>query len=578
MGRDRLPSRAVSLAIVCIALTACAPSPARSGTSAASGSAASTAAATTPSRVTVAIGGDATNLASKLDVTGGVFNSDFKFMTNSPLVVQDPKGNARPLLAAEIPSRDNGTWVVNTDGTMVTTWKIRPNAFWHDGAPVVSSDVVFAFKVYMDDAIAVSTRDPERLVDRVEALDEKTFNVYWKQVYPNANRLGLGQLEPLPEHIVGTIYEADREAFQNASFWTSTSFVGDGPYRLADWDKGVQLVYRAFDQFFLGKPQIDEVTLRIIADMNTVVSNVLSGTVDTTVAVTLNHQAGATVKQQWEKSGEGQVASTPTYWRNMQIQHDPNRAKQPGLQDRRVRQALVYGIDRASIAEVVTAGASPAADSIIPPNDPRFDTVQRSIARYPFDRNRAAALLAEAGYPRSGDTLMTPGGQPFGLEIWTSQVSDNETEMSLVAADYTALGMQMVQSVIPIARNADREFRAEFPGLNITATSIDIPNALIDLTDDRCPRPENRFAGSNRGCWSNPEFETFFRVANTALDDRERDDALVQALRVLTEDVGTIPMSYNMEIIPVRKGLVGPAPRWPQQPGNTWNVFEWRWS
>jgi hypothetical protein len=54
--------------------------------------------------------------------------------------------------------------------------------------------------------------------------------------------------------------------------------------------------------------------------------------------------------------------------------------------------------------------------------------------------------------------------------------------------------------------------------------------------------------------------------------------AVVQAFKVVTEEVGVIGMSYNMEIVPVRKGLVGPAPRWPGQAGNTWNVYEWRWS
>jgi len=558
------------------AVLACAAPPQRTGSQPSGPEGARPPAATGPTRVVVAIGGDTNNLASKFDVTGGVYSSDFKYMSNSPLVVLDQVGNARAHLAAEIPSRDNGSWVVNPDGTMTTTWKIRPNAVWHDGNPIVASNFVFAHKAYTNEAIAASTRDPERFIDRVDAVDDKTFTIYWNRVYPTANRLGLGQMEPLPEHIVARIYDFDFEAFQNASFWSTTAYVGSGPYQLAEWDKGVQLTYRAFDKFFLGKPKVDEVILKIIADMNTVVSNVLSGAVDTTVAVALNHQAGATVKTQWDRSGEGTVASTPTYWRNMQIQHDPNRTKQPGLLDRRVRQALVFGIDRASIAEVVTAGASPAADSLVPPNDPRYDAIQRVIAKYPFDRSRALALLGEAGWTRSGDALVNSAGQQFTSEIWTSQVSDNETEMSLVAADYTAIGMSIAQNVIPISRNSDREYRAEFPGLNITATSINIPDALIDLTDDRCPRTENRFAGSNRGCWSNSEFERLFRVATTSLEESERNNAIAQALRIVTEEVGTIPMSYNMEIIPVRKGLTGPAPRWPQQPGNTWNVFEWQ--
>lgn len=571
-----LDARRATLATIVslIAATGCAAPPA--GRPASPGGAGQPS-ASAPTRVTVATGSDANNLASKLDVTGGVFASDFRFMSNSPLVVVDPSGQAHPLLAAEIPSRDRGTWTVNSDGTMATTWKIRPNALWHDQQPVTSADFAFALAVYMDEAVATSNREPERLIDRIEPLDPKTFVVHWKQVYPFADRLRQAQLEPLPEHILGRIYQGDKEAFQNASFWSTTGYVGEGPYRLAEWDKGVQLTYRAFDQFFMGRPKIDEVVFRIIADMNTVVSNLLSGTVDTSVAVALNHQAGATVKQQWERSGEGQAASSATYFRNMQVQHDPGRTRQQALLDRRVRQALVHGIDRAAIAEIVTAAASPAANAIVPPGDPLYERVQRSIATYPFDRGRALALLQESGWTRSGDALTNARGQPLSLEIWTTQVSDNETEMSLVASDYAALGIQVAQNVIPIARNRDREYRASFPGLTITATSIDIPDAMVDFTYDRCPRPENRFAGSNRGCWTHPDFERFFDVATTTLNVAEREEMVVQALRVLTEDVGVIPMSYNMEIIPVRKGLVGPAPRWPAQPGNTWNVYEWRW-
>jgi peptide/nickel transport system substrate-binding protein len=283
------------------------------------------------------------------------------------------------------------------------------------------------------------------------------------------------------------------------------------------------------------------------------------------------------VRDQWQKSGDGAMAATATYFRNMQVQHDPARTKQLALLDARVRRALVHGLNREAIAEIVTAGASPATDAMAPPTDPLYNRVQQAIAKYPFDRTRALALLQEAGWTKRGDSLVDASGQQFATEIWTSQVSDNETEMSLVAADWSALGIQTAQSTIPIARNSDREFRANFPGLNITATSISIPEAMRDFTSSACPRTENRFAGSNRGCWSNPTFESLFRTATTTLNDQERDNTIVQAFKVLTDEVGVIGMSYNMEIIPVRKGLVGPAPRWPAQPGNTWNIYDWRW-
>ena len=69
-------------------------------------------------------------------------------------------------------------------------------------------------------------------------------------------------------------------------------------------------------------------------------------------------------------------------------------------------------------------------------------------------------------------------------------------------------------------------------------------------------------------------------VAREAFRVRRADGAhhaLIEALRIITEDLGIIGLSYTSENIPVRKGLIGPGPRWPGQVGNTWNVHEWRW-
>jgi len=105
--------------------------------------------------------------------------------------------------------------------------------------------------------------------------------------------------------------------------------VGTGPYRLVQWDPGTQLIYRAFHDYFMGPPQIEEVIVRIIPDTNAVISNLLAGVVDTTVAGTLGQQGGDTIKSKWSASGEGEVLVTPVRWRYPQIQFDPARSQQP---------------------------------------------------------------------------------------------------------------------------------------------------------------------------------------------------------------------------------------------------------
>jgi peptide/nickel transport system substrate-binding protein len=527
-----------------------------------------------PSRVIIAIGAEVDYLATKLE-TGNTFASEFNFLSNSPLAIRNERGVTLPLLAAELPSQDKGTWIVNADGTMATTWRIRPNARWHDGQPVVSRDFALALKVYTDPVLPVRERVPEQFMDRISPADDRTFVIHWKQPYPWASELVSRQLEALPEHIVGALYErGDSDAFLNHSFWSSTDYVGDGPYRLLQWDRGAQLLYRAFDDYFMGKPKIDEVVFRIISDTNTVLANVLSGAVDTTVGITLGQQAGVTVRNQWD---QGEVKVTPVRFRYVQIQLDPARTQQPALGDVRVRRAVAHAIDRVTLAEVVTEGTSPTTEIPVSPNDSLYPEALSAVAKYPYDPGRASALLGDAGWTRSGDHFANAAGQPFTLDVRTTAGADNESEMSIMAADLSKLGMQISQTVVPQSRIRDSEYRVTFPGLNTTAQSIDIPGILAVATSGQCATAQTRYTGSNRGCWQNSEFDRLYLVASSSLDARERSQAVVQALRVLTEDVGVFGLSYNSENIAVRKGLVGPGPRWPAQVGNSWNVHEWSW-
>jgi peptide/nickel transport system substrate-binding protein len=197
------------------------------------------------------------------------------------------------------------------------------------------------------------------------------------------------------------------------------------------------------------------------------------------------------------------------------------------------------------------------------------------VAKYPYDVNRALALLQEAGWTKRGDALVSTAGQPFYLDIFSSEGPDNETEQAIIAADYRKLGMQVTETVYPRSRASDREFRSQFPGLNPTALQIEVPETMAFGLSDLCPRPP-RFAGNNRGCWTNPEFDRLYQVASTSLDQMERGNAIVQALKIVSEDVGKIPLSYRTDVLAFRKGLVGPGPRWPGL-GDVWNVHEWQW-
>src|SRR3954447_9239107 len=152
---------------------------------------------------------------------------------NAGLVTTDEHWAIQPYLAERVPSQEDGSWIVRPDGTMQTTWTLRPDAKWHDGEGVTSHDVVFAHRVYRDKEVQVDTDLPERYITSVVPRDDRTFDVYWDRPYVQAGRPDPRDLTPLPAHALEQLYDAgDKQVFGNASFWRSEEYVGAGPYRV----------------------------------------------------------------------------------------------------------------------------------------------------------------------------------------------------------------------------------------------------------------------------------------------------------------------------------------------------------
>lgn len=575
LTRTRAAARPPStlLATFALMITACAP--AATGIGTADGRPAEV---SKPSRVILATYAELTSFSSRIG--GGLGGGGVSgLVMNSPLTVLDPQGTPQPRLAAELPSQEHDTWTVNSDGTMVTTWKIRPNAVWHDGQPVTSKDFQFAFQVYLDPDI-VAFGEVERALDRVEVLDDRTFNMHWRRLYPRAVQINS---EALPEHLVGDLYRTgDKRAFENSPFWTSPEqYISNGPYRPVQWIHGSQIIFRAFDAYFLGRPKIDELVYQITPDANTVVAYLLAAAVDVSPGLTLNQAGWAVVKPEWDKTGAGQIFTIPKHLRTTQFQMDPNRATEPALLGVHVRRAMLHALDREAIAEAVSFGASPAADFHMSPADPLYPRAQQVAAKYSYDPRRALELFEQAGWTKRGDALVDATGKQLTIDIRTTEMADNVKEMAIMADYFRQIGLAITQTPVPPAARdagvAAAEANAKFGALTITGHNIDLPSTLVQYYSmTQCTTEERRFSGGNRGCWNNLEFQRLATTATTTLNPAERANAIVEALRVITTEVPVIPMSYNLDNVAVPRGLVGLGPR-VGTASDLWNVHDWYW-
>src|SRR6266508_765263 len=107
-----------------------------------------------------------------------------------------------PRLAEQIPSLENGLWRVFPDGRMETTFRIKPNARWHDGTMVSSDDLAFTVRVGQDPEVALLRDRAYESIESVEAIDARTALVRWKTPYVWADSLFSANTVPLPNHIL----------------------------------------------------------------------------------------------------------------------------------------------------------------------------------------------------------------------------------------------------------------------------------------------------------------------------------------------------------------------------------------
>jgi len=498
--------------------------------------------------------------------------SNFRTLAHARLVSDDYTLTPYADLALELPSVDRGTWRVNPDGTMETTWKLRPNIKWHDGTPFTASDVVFWFSVIKDPNIPSTSLVGLDQIVSATALDPNTVVIRWSEPYFDANRVP--DVGPIPRHILESVWaQGDVEALLNNRYFT-TDFIGLGAYRLTGWQQGSQLEFSRFDDYFRGRPAIDRVILRIIPDFNTMVSNMLAGTVDIAQPPAENMDVVMDLSRRWEGSGNRARTDPNNKMRVIYMQYRPEYARpQNGVTNRTVRQALYQAIDRPVMAQVITEGLSPVADSWFAPSDPARKDVEAVIPQFPFDTNRAVQLLGEAGWVRGADGVLArqDTGERFEMQVRNRPGSATEREVVVVNDFWKSVGV--AGSVVPATPSQvnDREWLATYPGVQISR--LEAPDAYnTRRTHSRAiAAPANRWAGRNGAGYINPVADSLQDRIVVTIDRNEQLTLQRQLLQEMIGELGFMPLYWDVELVLVNRSVKGDV----AAVETGWNVLTW---
>jgi peptide/nickel transport system substrate-binding protein len=511
----------------------------------------------------VGFGEQIVTFASRLPETRGRLDP----VINSFLVRVDDRWDRHPYLAERIPTQEDGSWIVNADGTMRTTWTLRPDLKWQDGEPLTAHDIAFAHRVYRDREFQAVTDVPERYMTGIVARDDRTFEVSWDRPYFEAGDPNPRDLVPLPSHLLETLYDAgDKQAFNASSFWNTEEYVGAGPYRIVRNVPGVSLTVTANPYHVLGKAKIDTIEFVVVPDRNALIAQLLAGELDFVGHSHLQAEGAAVLKEQWKDGG---IIVTPwdPFVLDFQQQAVPNL--QPALRDVRVRRALAHAIDRDAVAEQQTAGMASAADALVAPSNVLFPRIDAAIAKYPYDPRQALQLMGEAGWTRGSDgTLRNAGGQLFDVEILTTPSTSKD---GIVVADYwKQIGIDYRFNNMTEAQRTDNKTRSNYPGVQVNATSADY-RAYVST---ELSTEANQWRGNNQTGWADPEYDALFARFDGSLSPAERDDLTVAIERYITQNAIQIRLNYVARPAAVRNNLHG-VKGMNKNSTYMWNPEEW---
>jgi len=349
-----------------------------------------------------------------------------------PLVDLDSELNFQYMLADSITTEDNQNFIVH----------INDDAVWSDGKPVTAEDVEFTFLCLASPVVGNPTmllyafegvgddgfvEEGAKSVEGVKVIDDKTIQFTTK--YPMAlttfENTYACYLHTLPKHVIKKFSEDELATAD----WFNHPDVVSGPYRVTDYDVNHYISYTANTEYWKGAPKIGKLNFKII-DSSQVYAGLQSGEIDVT-----HHTMTAIPQEDYESiealDNVNVVYGSPVTNQSVFIQT-------ANIPDARVRQALVYAIDRKQILDQLMKGHGEIADGFLSSASPFYDD---SITPLEYDPKKAQELLQEAGWDGS-KTLRFYVNSGDGTFVNAAQV---------MVAQWSAVGIKAEVQTVDLA-------------------------------------------------------------------------------------------------------------------------------
>lgn len=461
---------------------------------------------------------------SRISTTNYLVSGDSP--TNPTLnLMQETLYNSNPIDGSYVPGLAD-TFSLADDG-VTWTFNLHPGISWHDGQPFTSADVILSMDAQSSSDTGSSyTGSFTNTVASYEAPDENTVVVTAVDVFSVLGFLGNAYVPIVPAHIWGDVPFAEWVSDPGSTGADPSRVIGTGPFRFQEFNAGELTLVRN-DDYWDDVPYIETYIHQVWPDSTSAVEALRAGDID----IYENVEA-ADVESLQDPEGDTDVALYDTFsfsWFGYNL--DPEKTTL--FQQREVRQALFYALDRQSMVDNILLGYGEVAQGTQPILSIAYDP-EGIKTKYDYDPERANQLLDDAGWVAGDDGIRVRDGQRLAFETMYGAGSAASDQLVAALQQYWAeVGVEMTPNPV--------DFSAVLVP-TITAT-YDYQMCLLgfnwDVTGDQSAMFSSDAYGDgfNAMRYSNPEVDRLNAEANREQDEERRIQLLKDSANLVNEDL-----------------------------------------
>jgi peptide/nickel transport system substrate-binding protein len=496
--------------------------------------------------------------------------------TLRPITVYGPDWQLTCMLCTRLPTIENGDAVRETapngNPGIRVAYRLREDARWGDGTPITAEDIVFAWQAGREPLTGMGPAELYRSLHKITVVDPRTVTLHFDKLTFEYN--AINDLRPLPAHLERAIWQEDPRSYRTRTLYDrdpTRTGLWSGPYRVAALTTGASVTLERNEHWWGDAPAFRRIVIRTIENTTALEAALLAGQIDMIAG-----ELGLTLDQAIALERRAGNRFRIHYQPGLIYEHIDLNLDNPILGDRRVREALLRGIDRTQIVERLFAGRQPVAHSFVNPLDWMHDP---SLPATPYDPEGARRLLDEADWKPGPDGIRrNDAGERLSLELMTTAGNrSRELVQQVLQGMWRQIGVDVrIRNEPPRVFFGETVSKRRFQAMAMFAwisSPENVPRTTLHSTE--IPTEERNWSGQNYTGFRNAEMDELIENLPLTLDREERRPMWRRVQEIYMTERPVLPLFFRSDAHIWPRWLEGVRPTGHLAPSSMW-VEQWK--